>query len=181
MKYDKIIILDLELTCWEDPRPDDMEIIQIGCCILNLKTGAIDEPDSFMVRPYNLDISQYCTDLTGITEGAIIENGRPLCERLNTISKRYGVVNKPWGAWGRDDRHIRRECESKRLSCVFNNDFVNIKQLYAFYKNTSKGTGLAKAIAQLGLQFWGTEHDAMSDAVNAAKVMKEIFHKGDSK
>lgn len=177
IKYNKILVLDLELTCWEDPRPEDMEIIQIGTCILDMKTGEIENPLSSIVRPYTADISEYCTNLTGITKAMIVKQGRPLSERLNTLQKEYGLVNKPWGAWGTDDRHLRRECKSKNIQYPFNGQYVNIKQLYAFYKNSSKGTGLAKAIRQLDLEFWGTEHDAMSDAVNAAKVMKEIFCK----
>lgn len=177
MKYDKILVIDLELTCWEDPRPDQMEIIQIGACVLNLKTGEIDRPISMMVKPLNANISEYCTNLTGITPEDVFK-GRPLEERINTLAKEYSLRNNPWGAWGSDNMHLRRELAEKRIFWPFNQQYVNIKQLYAFHKNSSKGTGLAKAIKQIGLEFWGTQHDAMSDAVNAAKVMKHIFYKG---
>ena len=38
----KIIVVDLELTCWDDPsRADDMEIIEIGTCVFDGLTGEI--------------------------------------------------------------------------------------------------------------------------------------------
>ena len=38
---DKIIVIDLEATCWEgDPPPgQESEIIEIGLCILDVATG----------------------------------------------------------------------------------------------------------------------------------------------
>ncbi len=42
---ENILIIDLEATCWENrpPRGQESEIIEIGVCIMNAKTGKISK------------------------------------------------------------------------------------------------------------------------------------------
>lgn len=46
---DNILIIDLEATCWEDrpPRGQESEIIEIGVCIMDAKTGKISKMREF--------------------------------------------------------------------------------------------------------------------------------------
>ncbi|WP_300685686.1 hypothetical protein [Chryseobacterium sp.] len=44
--YDKITVIDIEATCWEDdriPEKQEREIIEIGICELNLSDGSIED------------------------------------------------------------------------------------------------------------------------------------------
>ena len=48
---DRILVIDVEATCWEgDPPPDqEREIIEIGLCILDVATGARGEHMSIVL------------------------------------------------------------------------------------------------------------------------------------
>ena len=66
---DKILVIDLEATCWEgDPPPgQSSEIIEIGLCVLDVATGARSEPQAILVRPQRSALSDYCIQLTTLT------------------------------------------------------------------------------------------------------------------
>ena len=65
----KIIVIDLEATCWEGkPPPGEIsEIIEIGICVLDQATGAIDKNRGILIKPVHSAISPFCTQLTTIT------------------------------------------------------------------------------------------------------------------
>jgi inhibitor of KinA sporulation pathway (predicted exonuclease) len=46
---ENILIVDLEATCWDSrpPRGQESEIIEIGVCIMNAKTGKISRMKGF--------------------------------------------------------------------------------------------------------------------------------------
>ena len=53
---DKIIIIDVESTCWEGANPVGMEsdIIEIGICLLDVQTGEITNNKGILVKPDDL-------------------------------------------------------------------------------------------------------------------------------
>ncbi len=69
-KLDKIIVVDIEATCWENKVPEGMEsdIIEIGICLLDIHTGEISDNRGIIVRPERSTISPFCTELTTITQ-----------------------------------------------------------------------------------------------------------------
>ena len=50
---DKVIIIDVEATCWEGTTPVDMEsdIIEIGICLLDVQSGEITNNKGILVKP----------------------------------------------------------------------------------------------------------------------------------
>ncbi|QYS89362.1 hypothetical protein [Flavobacterium davisii] len=42
---DKILVVDIEATCWEGKLPEGMisDIIEIGVCLLDVQTGEISD------------------------------------------------------------------------------------------------------------------------------------------
>lgn len=65
-----IIIIDLEATCWRGEVPKDQvsEIIEIGICLLDIKTRVISKNKGILIQPERSKISPFCTDLTTITQ-----------------------------------------------------------------------------------------------------------------
>jgi len=62
-KLDKILVIDLEATCWEgDPPPG-----QVSLCVLDIVTGERSTPRAIMVKPQQSTLSDYCIELTTIT------------------------------------------------------------------------------------------------------------------
>lgn len=178
MKNNKIIILDIECTCWDPPQPDKMEIIEIGLCLLYNVSAQIERKASFIVRPQLLEVSEFCENLTGITEHRIKHEGRPLNEVLNTIKKLYPIRTTPIGAWGDSDRNfIKKECLNKNIEYPFNDrmGYVNVKFLTSMFLRRRRGLGLTKAISMLDMEFQGKQHRADDDAYNAARVLRKIL------
>ena len=61
-KLDKIVVVDLEATCWEGKPPENMEsdIIEIGVCLLDVHTGEITDNRGIIVIPERSTISDFC-------------------------------------------------------------------------------------------------------------------------
>ncbi len=70
IKLNKIIVIDIEATCWQKyPPPDqESEIIEIGICIVDVATAKPIEKESILVRPERSKISEFCTQLTTLTQ-----------------------------------------------------------------------------------------------------------------
>ena len=89
-KFSNIIVIDLDCTCWDTSQPpmgQQHETIEIGICIYNNKTGEIERPKSRIVKPLYSTISEYCTNLTGITQEKVDQEGISVFEMNNKIIK----------------------------------------------------------------------------------------------
>jgi inhibitor of KinA sporulation pathway (predicted exonuclease) len=179
MKTNKLIIIDLEATCIENQTADFVqEIIQIGIAVYNTKIGKTENCMGFLVRPNDIDISEYCTNLTGITRDMLVSEGHPLREVLNTIKKLYPIKTRPWCSWGLYDRiQLMSECSAKRISYPFSENHFDLKSIYAIFRGLSNGVGLQKAIEMEDMTFDGTPHSAMWDVFNTSKIASAIFYK----
>jgi inhibitor of KinA sporulation pathway (predicted exonuclease) len=78
----KIIILDLEATCWKDTAPEGQvsEIIEIGVCILDVPSGLISQSKGILIKPKLSAVSLFCTQLTTITQDMLDNKGISLNE-----------------------------------------------------------------------------------------------------
>lgn len=177
IKTGRIVIVDLECTCWENDIPigQQTETIEIGICIYNCIDKTITDKNSFYVMPKS-EISEYCTNLTGITYEKLKAEGRPLLEVINTIKKKYPLKSCMWASWGDWDRkQMRKECEIKGIAYPFVDSHLNIKNLYAIMKCKSVGIGVSAALAELGFEFVGTPHCGGDDAYNEAVILRSLI------
>jgi len=176
----ELIIADLELTCWDDPsRADDMEIIEIGLCVFNGATRAINRKSSSLVRPNLLDVSERCCGITGITAEQLRRNGAPLNEAINRLRKRYPFRSSGWAAWGEGDRRrMASECGAKGVPYPFADSYLNVSQLYSLFIGTSRRVNLEEALKEMGMVFEGRPHSGADDAWNTARLLREILDRG---
>lgn len=176
IKASKIIVVDIECTCWSPARPRDMEIIEVGVCLFDGLTGEIDRKKSYIVRPDLLEISDFCAELTGITESRIRDEGAPLHEVINRMRKEYPLRNRGWASWGLSDKkHFFHECRYKNIEYPFTYEHINIKYLLSLWLRQAKGMGLTKALQTLHMKFEGRPHSGADDAYNAARILKVIL------
>ncbi len=173
----KLIIADLELTCWDDPsRAGDMEIIEIGLCVFDGRSGEIARKSSTLVRPALLDISARCRGITGLTADRLKSEGVPLAEALNRLRKAYPFRRSGWAAWGEGDRRrMSSECAAKGIPYPFTEAHLNVAQLHALFMRNTSRVSLAKALKQWGLVFDGRPHSGADDAWNTARVLREML------
>jgi inhibitor of KinA sporulation pathway (predicted exonuclease) len=175
---DKIIVFDLEATCWEgrENAYKSREIISLGACILDIKSLGIVDKFHMICKPEKTEVSEYCTRITGITKEQA-ENGvdfefmcKSLMEKLNTRSY-------PCAAWGQDSEKLYYDCRTKQCKYPFSNECVNISLLYSIMTGKPYNNGLQRSLAELGMKFEGDKHDPYWDSYNAARVLKHLMEK----
>jgi inhibitor of KinA sporulation pathway (predicted exonuclease) len=172
-KYNRMLFVDVELTCWEGAPPagELPELIAFG--IVDLKTDdlAIRREKMFLVRPQASAISPFCSTLTGITPKEA-EAAPPLPEVVRTIRKTFGQSD--WCAWGRDDQLIRESCERAGAELPFPGGFHDLSAQVRGLLGLTYRLGLDEALARFGLDWEGPPHDALADARNLARLFMAL-------
>lgn len=178
-KLDKIIVIDLEATCWEGDPPagDSTEIIEIGLCVLDVATGHREPARAILVKPQHSTLSPYCQKLTTITP-EMLENAPNLVEACAILREEYLSETRTWASYGDYDRiMLRAQCEAWGIPYPFGRSHINVKNLLALQNNLNREVNLQEATAMLGLPFEGTIHRGMDDAWNIAAVLDRILLK----
>lgn len=206
MQFQKMLVIDLEATCFQ---PNDLdkpegwtveknqEVIELGCVIVDLENRQrcrkesleLGQPDypaeiSILIKPEG-PIGKFCTELTTLRPenfeqapslAAAFEVLRLFCKEW-----KFDIGSMPWGSWGDYDRtQIWRECARKGVQYPFGRCHYNIKGLYSMLTGQKKGFGMDKALAQLGMDLEGTHHRGIDDARNTAKILLHCLKKADS-
>lgn len=180
-----IICLDIEATCWADGNRDRKdgkfsEIIEIGICQINTKTLEIEDPQSIYVRPIRTELSQYCIDLTGITDKILEDKGITLNQAWKKIHEEYNPGLKPWAGWGEYDYQMvisSNDGIPDPYNIPLHGRYINAKQLYSLVFGIRKNLGLYKALKHSNLEPIGTHHSGKDDAFNMARIIIEICKK----
>lgn len=174
---DKILVIDLEGTCDDvQPLPFNQEIIEIGLAVVDVKKLEVVDKQTTFVVPTTSYITPFCTNLTTITSDMVqAKNGaRRFPDAINWL-KKFGTKNRVWGSWGDFDRKLfERQCRRENVEYPFGPCHMNIKMLMAVLEGHSKGVGVAEAVEYYGLEWYGTHHRGIDDAVNIANVLIEI-------
>lgn len=185
-KLDKLIIIDLEATCWEDGNFDradgqKSEIIEIGLCLFDLHRKEQEDARSIIVKPAMSTVSEFCTKLTTLTQ-ADVDKGVSFSEACRMLTKEFDSKLRTWGSWGDYDRaQFERECAAKKVSYPFGRTHINIKNLYAVMNQKKSECAVGQALEQMGLLFDGTPHRGIDDAKNIARIFKgiaQLHHRG---
>lgn len=176
-----LVIVDLEATCYggpEDPKDFVSEIIEIGAVKFDLKKLEIVDRYQAFVRPkINPILTDFCRELTTITQEQV-DKAYYFDSVYNNFKKWYGnpKVNMlcSWGYY--DKKQIEKDCKRWGIEYSLSVDHWNIKKFYQEMTGQTKaGVGLEKAVNQLGLEFHGVPHRAISDAENTALVLKKVM------
>lgn len=172
----KIQFIDCEMLCWEDggcPLDQTKHIIQIGLVEVETENLSTIRKKSYYIRPQdrNFIISDYCTQLTGITRSQLIDEGRYLSDVMRSIKKDWAPQNKITYAWGSDFDPISDHCI--KYNCINPWQTTGIIDFGFFFRsayNHKHKMSLTDALISLGLEFDGKPHDAVNDA-NAVAIL----------
>jgi inhibitor of KinA sporulation pathway (predicted exonuclease) len=172
-KYNRMLFVDVELTCWEGrpPEGESPELIAFG--IVDLKTDGLEirREKMFLVRPQVSVISPFCSTLTGITPKEA-DAAPPLLDVVRTIRKTFGQSD--WCAWGRDDQSIRESCERAGSELPFLGCFHDLSAQVRSLLGLTYRLGLDEALERFDLDWEGPPHDALADARNLARLFMAL-------
>jgi len=188
--FNKIIVIDLEATCWENKEYQQVasEIIEIGACELDIKSGDITNSRSIYVTPTNLSrdkngdtyqypiISDYCTNLTGITRSMLLKQGKSFKGAIEELQKYY-AVSRTWMSWGRYDMEmLDHQCMVENVNYPFKyGNHINLKNLFGLVRKDTKGIGMKKACELLDITMVGNHHSGKDDAYNTGQIARKIL------
>lgn len=177
------ILFDLEATCWNDKKEEGIsEIIEIGAVVLDpIKKEIVDDFQCFVNPIYDRRLSNFCKELTGITQDNV-DSGFFFDAAIDWFYS-WIKMYKPniiW-SWGwYDHKQIKRESLLKE----YNGDILNLLEekhdsLKHQFSNIfgCKPCGKGKALKMIGKSIEGNNHRALDDCKNIAKIYFEIYDK----
>lgn len=177
-----MLIADLEATCWGSRHTPDgaaqsihnMEIIEIGCALAN-RQGEILDTQSFLVRPTrNPVLSDFCTELTGITQ-EMVDEAPAFPGAVQAMNAWLGDLPDDfiWCSWGNYDR-LHLEAQSLldgAQPAILARPHLNLKRIWRRTTGQKRKNGFTNALAFHGLEFEGHHHRGVDDARNMARVL----------
>ena len=178
MKRDIALVIDIESTCWDHKTPEGMdnEIIEIGISGIDYKTKEVRLRETIVVKPEYSTISDFCTELTTLTQEYIDEHGISFAEACEILEKRYKSRDRIWFSWGEYDRkQFEKNCKKKGVRYPFGRTHLNAKPLFSFAYGIGRDLGVGMALEHLGMEFEGTPHRGGDDAYNIARILKRTF------
>ena len=174
---DKLIVVDVESTCWKNQVPPDQEseIIEIGICLLDLATANPLEKESILVKPIRSQVSDFCTELTTLTQEQV-DRGISFDEACEILRSKYKSHKRVWASFGDYDRKMfEKQALNMGIKYPFGSRHINVKTLLAVTLNWQQEIGMARALKTLEIPLEGIHHRGEDDAWNIAKILGYLF------
>ncbi|MBZ0296808.1 MAG: exonuclease domain-containing protein [Anaerolineae bacterium] len=177
-KLDQIIVIDIEATCWSGTPPEgqEAEIIEIGICPLDVATGERLEKRSVLVKPEKSKVSEFCTQLTSLTQKQVVHKGISFEKACALLEREYLTKKRLWASYGDYDRNqFKRQCEKRGIAYPFSPGHINVKSLVGIVHALPYEVGMAKAMEMMNLELEGIHHHGSDDAWNVARVLASLL------
>jgi len=175
-RYDQIIVVDIECTCWERHTPpgQENEIIEIGLCRLVPQTGERFGKRSILIKPECSTVSPFCTQLTTLTQEQV-DKGISFAAACAVLEREYKTKQRVWASYGDYDRQqFERQCAARGIPYPFGPSHLNIKTLVTVFRTLRHDLGMTQALAAMELPLEGTHHRGDDDAWNAALILARL-------
>jgi inhibitor of KinA sporulation pathway (predicted exonuclease) len=179
-KLDQILVIDVEATCWPGAPPDgqESEIIEIGICPVDVATGDRLEKDSILIKPTHSRVSEFCTQLTSLTQKQVDKNGISFARACALLERDYGSKKRVWASYGDYDRNLfQRQCDARDVHYPFSAGHINVKSLFGIMHALPYEVGMARAMAMCALEIEGLHHRGDDDAWNIALLLSHLILK----
>lgn len=176
-----ILVVDVESTCWQGQPPpgEQSEIIEIGICTLDSRTGELLERESLLVRPERSKVSPFCTELTTLTQ-EMVDGGIWFADACGRLRDHYRGPKRTWASWGDYDRKMFvAQCAQRGIPYPFSESHINAKTRFAEARRLGRPVGMAGALKLLGWSLEGTHHRGGDDAANIARILGHLLVSGE--
>jgi inhibitor of KinA sporulation pathway (predicted exonuclease) len=147
------------------------EIIEIGLCLVDLRLLKRLERHCIMVKPGMSEISEFCTQLTGITP-QMVAGAEPLSTAVRDLVQQFKSGDRLFASWGDYDRkQFIRNCRTYDLQYPFGPTHLNVKNLFSAGLGLQREIEIDRACEQLGVTMEGAHHRGVDDAWNIANIL----------
>lgn len=173
------IIVDFEATCSdtdEFPR-NEMEIIEIGALAVNKADLVwLGEFNAFVKPIIHPNLTDFCKNLTSIRQEDVDK-----AKIFSGVIKEFTIWlsqydNPIFCSWGNYDRNqLRNDCKYHNILYPFNDEHINLKELFSKKQNLGKRYGTGKALIKVGIEYEGKRHRGIDDVRNIYKLIPYIF------
>lgn len=176
---DAVVVIDIEATCWQGggvPQGQRNEIIEIGACLVDVETGTVSAPTSFLVKPVVSTLDPFCTELTSITPQMLEADGLTFDEACARLVEQYRTPERLWGSWGNYDRNLFiSQCAQAEVPYPFGKAHVNLKKVFMRFASPRQSMGMKEALAHLEIPLVGTHHRGGDDAYNTGQILSVLL------
>lgn len=178
---EKIIIFDTEFTAWAGSeehnwsRPNEYrEIVQIGAISVDTKQFVeIDHINLFIKPVKNQILSEYFSNLTGISQKDIDKNGISYKEAILKFSSwcgHYSIYS-----FGGDEENIEENCEFAGIRFPFNKSrFHDIKDIFRNYGISVDQYDSGNIVEAFGKKAIFRNHNALNDVRILLDGLREL-------
>jgi len=176
-QLDKILVIDVESTCWDGATPDGevSEIIEIGVATLDVASLERVDRECLLIKPVRSQVSEFCTRLTTLTAEHLSDAGS-LADAVKVLKKRFRSQDRLWASWGDyDRRQFERVCQEFGVGYPFGTSHLNVKTLFSVAHGLDRELGMDMACQRLGLPIEGTHHRGVDDAWNIAGILSRLL------
>ncbi len=177
---DKIVVVDIEATCWEHDAPlgEKSDIIEIGVVLLDVRTLKLGTARQMLIKPTRSTVSVFCTRLTGISQEEAA-NGIDHSEACAILRREHESDRRLWASYGDYDRRMfERCCAELNVPYPFGPGHLNVKTLLAVTLVLPCEVNLETALGRTGLQFIGRAHCGKDDAFNVGRLLAVLMERG---
>ncbi|VVC37331.1 Ribonuclease H-like domain,Exonuclease, RNase T/DNA polymerase III [Cinara cedri] len=187
------VIIDIEATCTKDnPQDYKFEIIEFPAVLVDAKNQTIIDHFQAYVKPtINPKLSEFCTELTGITQSQIDSaDPFPIClKRFKEWLKKHELGTKHTFSVVTDGsfdmgRFLYGQCIMSGIPYpAFATKWINIRKVfkaYYFPKNVKNSVpcNINAMLAFLGMRFEGSPHSGLDDSRNISRICIRLLEDG---
>jgi inhibitor of KinA sporulation pathway (predicted exonuclease) len=173
-------VVDVEATCWAEGAPTGQvsEIIEIGLVVVDTESLGRVERQRFLVRPERSTVSDFCTQLTGLT-ASDVASGMTFKEACWRLAVDHEAGRRPWTSWGDYDRkQFERQCGGPGIRDPWGWRHFNAKTIFTEAYGLRRRPGMAQALEIAGLPLEGHHHRGADDAWNIAALVLQLMERG---
>jgi inhibitor of KinA sporulation pathway (predicted exonuclease) len=170
---ENVLIIDVESTC--DTQPIVNEVIEIGLA----DTFGNSFPSIFIIPQFS-KITDFCTELTTLTQDSIEKLGKSPEESYQSLNEIFSRYTK-WASYGDYDKKMLDKMQSLYGVSLNKPDHENIRLLFSEKVLNSDDPQVSPknpkdALEILGKKFQGVNHRGADDAINIA-ILYNIIKK----
>ena len=180
-----VLCVDFEATCDSDrtkiPRHES-EIIEFGAVLIDTTSGErLLEFSRFIKPQIHPQLSAFCTELTSITQEQV-DSGLTFIQACNhlelELDNAIGDSPLTWVSWGQYDyNQLEADCKKHSIMSPLEGvPHLNLKTAAAAFGKCAP-RGLDAAVKARGLEWYGTHHRGVDDAINVSNILLNILRK----